>query len=488
MKRIIIYSLAILGIAGGGGSILLTQKEKNEECFCYKDSHSIPINFDLNKLVNRSRRDPDFMFRSQSVADTLAWKTFVALNWPADKEGNADTSICLGERPAKAVWESWKELGDIITVGRTRLVLTEKILFVPQRHAKKFNSRIDTGTGNYLFEVNFENKELIEFERLAERDTIVHWPVVDQNGNKTYFQTFYNKPMTDYIAKADLDDLEGVKKFSSIYPYADKNFRFKINGNHERIRRIHFPLVISGRARPIYLDRDPIQDSVIFLIPSPGSIMIKTAWKVISKDDNASRFYVRNATIIENDKRQNAKVGLVAMHIAIKYSELPQWLWATFEHTDNVPEIIDGKVAADPAREYSYYNSAYGNHVNESPDAQGRARLARLHPIPASVRELNKWMHDQMKEINPNSVWQYYDLVGSQWPSDPKLYPNDPNYDGDPRPRYLANAVIENFRQNVSCMSCHVKAHIKFTNESQNSDSCNTNFVMGLSRLNTKNE
>ncbi|VVM50065.1 hypothetical protein PS684_03399 [Pseudomonas fluorescens] len=42
----------------------------------------------------------------------LSWQTFVALNWPANADGSANTSAKIGA-PGQTVWESWKESYEI---------------------------------------------------------------------------------------------------------------------------------------------------------------------------------------------------------------------------------------------------------------------------------------------------------------------------------------------------------------------------------------
>ena len=57
--------------------------------------------------------NPPFTLDSlQHDFDVLSWQTFVALNWPANADGSANTSAQIGA-PGKTVWESWKESYEI---------------------------------------------------------------------------------------------------------------------------------------------------------------------------------------------------------------------------------------------------------------------------------------------------------------------------------------------------------------------------------------
>src|SRR5204863_8940539 len=96
-----------------------------------------------------------------------------------------------------------------------------------------------------------------------------------------------------------------------------------------------------------------------------------------------------------------------------------------------------------------------------------------------------------LKTVAPNAPWQYYELVGVQWPAevnnvtaaDPKTFPdNITNMSGGrPVPAFLSNSVVETYLQKgmqqpplqfpyqgitppgpffmtSSCMACHSQA------------------------------
>ena len=60
--------------------------------------------------------------------------------------------------------------------------------------------------------------------------------------------------------------------------------------------------------------------------------------------------------------------------------------------------------------------------------------------------------------VNPKSVWQYYQLVGTQWP----VNGDSVNMNtGNPFPVYMANCTLETYDQgsvpgvSSSCIGCH---------------------------------
>lgn len=487
MKKKIIFGSVAVGTALVIGYVIVNQYLESRDCEClaYKEYANVPVNFDLDKVVGSldPRDKTHFVGQAQAFADTLSWKTFVAINWPADWSGRPDSTKCFGDGSAKTVWQHWFEVSTILPHGNPRIILKK---LPNQKPLVNDDGKVPEENRIDFFLNSFKNRELGSFKSIRGDKASKVPPVVDQNGNKTYFQSYYNDIMSSYIEKTNIKSLDGLREFVKTFPYADENFMLRVAGKASRINRIHFPVFSTSKGGSFYVDEDSVPDSTVTMQPSKGSIMIKMAWKVISGKDDPSRFYTRKAKILEGKKWRSVKVGLVAMHIAVRYSKLPQWLWATFEHTDNVPEIINGNVNALPGKRYSYYHSKYGNNVNKQLDVSGKSPLARQHKISDKARQLNDWMHEQMVAIDPKSVWQYYDLVGSQWPFLPKLFPNDQSYIGIPEPHYLSNAVIENFGQNSSCLSCHSKAGVKTSVTKGKPDSVRTNFAWAFKRLNER--
>jgi len=233
---------------------------------------------------------------------------------------------------------------------------------------------------------------------------------------------------------------------------------------------------------------------------------VKAAWRQISRTQ-ASRYHTAWAyiTYAPGSNHLNTKcagpllMGLVGLHITHKTASGPQWIWATFEHVSNAP-------SAPLKGHYSYYNNpgctfspACADQQPAQPSGGWDGDPGKTYPpvqviratrIPASKNSpttgINPVFQNLLRNVSPKSVWQYYELVDTQWPQRPgtvqnptQCYhnpknPSDPlNFacsgpKGDqgpgPVPATLANTTLETYFQQVpgnkqafmgSCMGCH---------------------------------
>lgn len=73
-----------------------------------------------------------------------------------------------------------------------------------------------------------------------------------------------------------------------------------------------------------------------------GTTEIKTAWKVLGANDDASKFVTIETNITPNSKSQSksktTKLGMIGFHIAIATPQHPEFIWATFEHDLNASD------------------------------------------------------------------------------------------------------------------------------------------------------
>jgi hypothetical protein len=209
------------------------------------------------------------------------------------------------------------------------------------------------------------------------------------------------------------------------------------------------------------------------------SLTVKSAWIELPSDDQPNRhidpshFYTRGAWLRDPDPNNStcryAEVGLVGLHIVHKTPSRPQWVWSSFEHIDNVPE------ANEPLRKtHTFNNGDLTAPVGDQVPLDWRLPkpVARSHNV---VRRQH--IEDVTKQINADwqamlraagSVWQYYKLVLTQWPSIP-VYPNGDAQNASPAPpcrlstgTATASVVLETFFQQpavctstTTCMTCH---------------------------------
>ena len=94
-------------------------------------------------------------------------------------------------------------------------------------------------------------------------------------------------------------------------------------------------------------------------------------------------------------------------------------------------------------------------------------QITRVTPIDAPTTALNKSWQAALASVNANSPWQYYDLVGTQWPTLTSTDCNKAsatNPAGNPAPQFLANTTLESYTQgntpstSSSCIECHKNA------------------------------
>jgi hypothetical protein len=261
-------------------------------------------------------------------------------------------------------------------------------------------------------------------------------PLIDQNGEYARFEITINKEMFEYIDKHTLYNIEGQRNFKAPVVFPEGN-----------------------------------NDKETF-----GAVLVKASWKILGKDDDTSRFHKARATIHVaalpsrgiRDTSYDAWVGLVGLHIGTKTITSPQWIWSTFEQVDNVPDYNN-----EARRHYNFYNNDSSNNtLNKAPvqpwnpgiKNQVPSQVARLTPIDPGTKHLNDSIHKLLIAINRRSVWQYYELVGTQWPVHPSS-----GHTGDPFPVYMANATLETYDQGnlkngkvtytpavtSSCIGCH---------------------------------
>ena len=156
-----------------------------------------------------------------------------------------------------------------------------------------------------------------------------------------------------------------------------------------------------------------MKNKIILDLPTEAK-EVKAVWDTISKKDIGKFHYA-----IQETTEGKIYWGLVALHIISK--EIPQWTWATFEHTDN-PRLKEAE--NDP--------------ILKSIDKFGRK---------------NGVISDELEKLfmenNMSQKWRNYILRGTQT--------NFVDFKGNPT--ILANTFTENrFLYTSSCITCHSMA------------------------------
>lgn len=153
-----------------------------------------------------------------------------------------------------------------------------------------------------------------------------------------------------------------------------------------------------------------------------GTMEVKTAWRRLTAEDDPSRFFTRNVITYTTQGDSiiyvNDIYGLIGLHIIHKTRNYPAFVFATFEQVD-VEQANMGLVL-----------------LNSKGTDSGplQADYKRLHPVTDIANASTQYVHDQLKERNPRSIWQYYRLTGVQ---------GKPTNDKTSFNYFLANYVIE---------------------------------------------
>lgn len=372
--------------------------------------------------------------------DTFSWQSFVALNWPAaaaprgtpNQPNNPSVFLTATTGGQPVVWGTYKEEFELFDQGRNRPTAWDD----PSIPINPCGGT-QLPPGQKVFVRYSKGDSVVEIDNQA-----FSYPLIDQSLNYAVYEVRFNQSQYDFIRGVDTDQ--------STWLYFVKN--------------------LAGK--------EPIQMPASSPPSTQGAIMLKAAWKILGPKDNANRFYSVSSLVLdpETNKCTTQQVGLIGFHIAQKLKDFPQWIWSTFEQVDNVP--------GQSAGPYSFNNGTdnpqtIGGYANRPPamapqlqpvSQRKPVQVTRFNPIPDSTAALNAtWQ----KVLN-GTVWQYYQLVMTQWPSNPTvfktredggIYPQDAG--GAFPANGVTNSVMETYFQSQSdaagaggnsCMSCHYGA------------------------------
>jgi len=402
-------------------------------------SPDLPYDVDVDALhkLDRDSQVPE----AQRLFDIFAWQAFIALNWPAKSDGTPDRDKTIANTESPRVWAGWRTNDSIY--------LPDGGKPAPWDPAKRLAER-ETVLWRYSKMLDESDSPTNELHDSMQAFT---GPLVDQNGVFVRYQSFVNKPEFDYIVTNELYNQEGQIAF-----VADKG------------QEIEFPANATGYD------------------PKHGSMGVKLAWKQLGPDDIPGRFFTQEAIVVSTSFDKDGKpvatrskqlMGLVGMHVTALTQSAPNWIWATFEHVDNV--IADDlefgtTLAGERKRVRPNFNNpdqpAKLVNVlppkNALPDANGQytewdekkttnpVQLTQLVPVPPATEALNRAVQKLLKEAG--AVFQYYRLIGTQWPVQPGFpafgggagsAPESIHYKVPGRvvPVYLVNTTMESYFQ-----------------------------------------
>jgi len=191
-----------------------------------------------------------------------------------------------------------------------------------------------------------------------------------------------------------------------------------------------------------------------------GAIEVKAAWKILTRQEleaHPSRFHTAPAILKDGSK---VVVGLVGLHLYQRFADFRQGVWASFAQIDNVPSQRE-----ENSGPYSFFDpGCHECRVNTEVKAPTPTQVAEMFPVVSVVAAINDYMRDTIRDADPQSPWQFYRMIGAQWPKTSMMIGTPgqlaPLPEGNPSTSTLTNPVIETFEQGaeVSCIGCHTKA------------------------------
>ena len=384
---------------------------------------------------------------AQRLFDIFAWQSFLALNWPAKPDGAPDKDKTLADSAAPRVWEGFTEISQVFRENGAPPAPWKAAVEASWKNRTFWMHGMGEGTPP-----DEPNKPGgINPPLLDESLQAFTGPMIDQQGKWVRYQVALNQVEYDYLVENKLYNLEGQAAFTAK-------------------QQIDFP-ANRGTAKH-------------------GAMEIKMAWKQMSEQDDRARFFVRHAKVIPlTGKPYEADFGLVGMHISVRTESSPTWIWATFEHVDNVavndleknskgkplrPTFFNPDNPAKPVNILAPKNAAPVKQYNggeaftswdESKTTDPTQTLMVL-PVAKATNALNTEVQGLLKGLG--SVFQYYELIGTQWPAAPSFpaFPNGVATQPDGRllpsstesilfkipgkvvPVHLVNTTMETFFQN----------------------------------------
>lgn len=425
--------------------------------FSPKLTAQMPGDVDIG-LKTRLEKAQEFA-KVQREFDLYAWQMFLALNWPTSGTGQAAANITDAGDPHWTLWHSSSDIyqtdgavpGACLVQGGQRTLMLQKAVDKPVAKglpAFKTTGQLGAAAGTAidvrktrLLGVMSAVGELNAATPLSEIGQAFTGPLIDQNGEFVFYEILIDPNEVNYLCQNKLYNINGQVAFSAA-------------GG-----KVNMPI-----GTP---DKD-----------WSGSFELKLAWKIITKGkDDPSRFYTMPALIMDQGPdgkpvQRSVTVGLVGMHIGHKSQTSPQWIWATFEQVDNL--------ATDPVA-HPTLNPSFNDPnceictVNQLPVADANGDYARVPtqasrtiPIPPDKAALNAQAQAVLKA--KGSVWQYYQLIDTQWPTDPTAAPtawnaglggsveNKPG--GNPTPVMLTNITMETYFQFGNQQACNAQENV----------------------------
>ena len=387
--------------------------------------------------------------------DFYSWRTFIALNAPADSRATIDHS--QADMPTR--WEdmdNFKQLLDVmLPVGTNpaaswpadkNAMEAEKVRLMPEACRALYKP----------------GKMVVKMIEESFNEPFKTGPLIDQQGHYAIFDILMNRQMFEYIMRNHLNTKAGQMAAPNTFA-------------------VDFP---PGQ------NLDPKNKDVVADL---GAFMLKVSWKILGPGEiEARNFHMVDALVsmpVRNGSTAKPpclpeKLGLIGFHAVHKTATRPQWIWTSFEHIQNVPDRneVTAKTFHGP---YHFFSTSCSRDdcpaENATPPREFwqpdlalklefgdtfRSQIVRETPLTDAARHMNDIFHNILK----GTVWVNYMLLSTQWPSNfgcTNLHTDflrQPDMTCSPAPTYFANSTLETYSQgeipmaSSSCIACHGNA------------------------------
>ncbi|MFT6243766.1 MAG: hypothetical protein ACJA0U_001861 [Salibacteraceae bacterium] len=363
--------------------------------------------------------------------DYFAWQSFIGLVWPSDpnNRGVADPSVVTAadfltyntnakknNNPAPVVWESFRTFDA----------------------AFPRNAKNTTATPDSWDAVPYTRPFALDFTSKSELDEASSYPLVDQNREYVRYNLQLNEVMYEFIRQ--------------------NKWYLKENLPKSPTQATLPPLPIDTATGKIISVQQPQTNTIITQPVNGNSITIKSSWRLMitEKDparpykhvDDLTRYFVSDAMV--KDPITNVpslrKVGLVGIHIVVKTPQFTQGVWSSFEHVDNVKLNKSAEMSKLVTR--PSFNSGESGFQSEgfsyrpaSLAAEGAMAVEEALRVPVEVSRIYKipntpvgtsptlpdglstqGLNKAYQKLLEGTVWANYELVITQWPTDPTSF------------------------------------------------------------------
>jgi hypothetical protein len=383
--------------------------------------------------------------RSASIQDLaiFAWREFIALNWvatdPATTGIRARPNVNLGVNGGFLSIKADQNGNFPLLVWHT---YRHKNELFPYYQSAQTDHNFDSSTPTYNYQyppMNAGGANFQLFNNLDETSEIGLCQMFAHNTIRVAYEAKVNRAQFDYANQNQLTKHDDNGNYSALLAATQKTV-----GNLAQYGGICStdPSIVSL----------PCGDNAVAGDAGEGAIEIKAAWRQLTPTEAASGRLLTQTVLFYkgepgsqtepgNQTYNNAVYGLVALHIIHKTKSFPAFVFASWEQVDNYDE---GPSQITPNTEdLKFINLGYPTssiYPNNPPPPN--IPVTRNHPIHSQIGPVNEAVHAAFTKIDPQTVWQYYKLIGVQatpvnGPPSRTALPDDVSY------YYLANIVVE---------------------------------------------